>query len=206
MRKAYREAMNRIAVTEEMQMRILAHIGSMEIRAAKRKPFPIRYFAAAACFALLIAGATVLPSFRTSLEEKDPPGVQTGIPNRTEVSSIEELSQAVGFEVELLGNLPFEVTDTQYIAYGQALAEVNYRGETQDLMFRKTVGNTDPSGDYTAYSDTSVLELGNRSVILKGESGRYSLAVWQDGTYSYSIRLSAPYSDAEWMAILETLA
>lgn len=108
----------------------------------------------------------------------------------------------MGFEVKSLTKLPFAVTDTQYMSYGGTMAQVTYSGETQSLVFRQTTGSTDPSGDYTVYADTVILSLGDCSVTLKGESGAYLLALWQDGTYSYSIHSSAAYSEAEWADLL----
>lgn len=40
-------------------------------------------------------------------------------------------------------------------------------------------------------------------VTLSGEGGLYSLAVWQDGTYSYSIRAYQACSEETWDSILE---
>ena len=72
-------------------------------------------------------------------------------------------------------------------------------------MFRQTEGNTDPSGDYTAYTDIMMLELGDITVTLKGEDGMYCLAVWQDEAYSYAVKSSESYSDTVWMDIVETM-
>lgn len=205
MKAAYREAIEHISVTEDMRARILSNIQNADVRSAKVRsyPVPVRCLAAAACFALLIAGTIALPNFHTPVPVASPPAVQNGILDRTEVSSLHELSQLVGFEVEELKDLPFHTIETLYIAYGTELAEVKYIGETQSLVFHKAVGNTDPSGDYTTYSDTLILELDNISVTLKGESGAYCLALWQDDAYSYSIRTSAAFSDVEWTQVLE---
>jgi hypothetical protein len=60
----YREAMDRIAVTEAMRGRILEKLRRTETAAEKKVvPFPRRrrYWALAACLALLVTGALVLP-------------------------------------------------------------------------------------------------------------------------------------------------
>lgn len=204
--EAYKEAMDHIAVTADMRSRILNNIQSSDLKAAKIRShsIPVRHWAAAACFAVLIAGTIVFSNFLGPIQAEPLSGIQNGILDRTEVSSRSELSQAVGFEVEDLKNLPFEVTETFYTAYGDEMAEVKYVGETQSLIFRKAIGTTDPSGDYTAYSDTLILEFGNRCVTLQGESGMYCLATWQDESYSYSIRSSTTFSDTEWTQILNS--
>ena len=109
----------------------------------------------------------------------------------------------MGFQVEELGDLPFAVTETEYQAYPGGLAEVIYLGETQSVTLRKLAGDGDPSGDYSAYSNTLVLTMEGYSVTLSGEGSLYSLAVWKDGIYSYSIRVSQACSEETWVSILE---
>lgn len=142
--------------------------------------------------------------FRAPIQS-DPPGIQTGVPNRVQAASLSELSQLVGFDVEELEFLPFDVVETQYTAYQNELAEVTYLGENQTLIFRKLPSSSDPSGDYTDYSDTLILELGLGSVTLRGESGTYVLAAWQDGTYAYSMKSSQPWSQEQWMELLAAI-
>lgn len=205
MRQAYREVIDHVAVTGEMRERVLHHIRAMDLPAAKTRARKVwtRRLAAAACFAVLVAGAVALPRIHTPSQGENPPGVEHGIWNRTQADSLEELSQMVGFEVEGLKSLPFPAVETSYTAYGKEMAEVTYTGETQSLVYRKTAGSTDPSGDYAAYSHVLVLELETGTVTLKGEEGSYCLALWEDGTYSYSARASQGYSQDQWAQLLE---
>lgn len=206
MRQAYREVMDHIAVTEDMRERVLQHIRTMDLPAAKDRARTVwtRRLAAAACFAVLVVGAVTLPRIHTPSQGENPPEVEHGVWNRTQAASLEELSQVVGFAVEGLETLPFPVVETSYTAYGKEMAEVTYTGETQSLVYRKTAGSTDPSGDYTAYSHVLVLELETGTVTLKGEEGSYCLALWEDGTYSYSARASQGYSQDQWVQLLES--
>lgn len=205
MRQAYREVMDHIAVTEEMRERVLCHIRNMDLPSAKVQARRIwmRRLAAAACFAVLVVGAVTLPRIHTPSQGENP-GVEHGVWERTQTASLEELSQEVGFAVEGLESLPFPVVETSYTAYGKEMAEVTYMGETQSLVYRKTMGSADPSGDYTAYSQVLVLELETGTVTLKGEEGSYCLALWEDGTYSYSARASEGYSQDQWAQLLES--
>lgn len=203
--EAYKAIMDHISVTDAMRSRILTNIQHTDFHAkpAAVLPFPARRMAvAAACLALLVVGAATLPTLFSPSQPGTSSGVQSGLPNMAAASSLSELSQLVGFEVKSLTKLPFAATDTQYMSYGGAMAQVTYSGETQSLVFRQTTGSTDPSGDYTVYADTVILSLGDCSVTLKGESGAYLLALWQDGTYSYSIHSSEAYSEAEWADLL----
>ena len=44
------------------------------------------------------------------------------------------------------------------------------------------------------------------AVTLKGEADSYTLAIWQDGTYSYSLSLSAGQPASVWESIVEGVA
>lgn len=203
MREAYKDVMDRIEVTLEMQTQILKAIRDADIQGRSKRAVPMGRLAIAACLALLVAGAVALPKLPTKPPGKDPSGVQNGIWSVTQASSLQELSQLVGFEMEELKTLPFAVTEIQYRVYPGGMAEVIYLGETQSVTLRKLVGDADPSGDYSSYSDTLVLTRNGYCVTLSGEGSLYSLAVWQDGTYSYSIRASQAYSEETWESILE---
>ena len=207
MEKAYREIMDHVVLSEAAETRILQAIRAADLQAGKPKRFPIyRRLAVAACAALLLAGAVALPYLsRERTEEGSPSGVQSGLWDRTEAASLQELSQLVGFPVESLNDVPFSVTDIQYTAYGGEMAEITYSGAEQSLVLRKAVGQTNPSGDYTAYAVQTTLEVDGSTVTLRGAEDGYCLAVWQDGTYSWSIRSTTAYSDAVWTDILASM-
>jgi hypothetical protein len=63
----------------------------------------------------------------------------------------------------------------------------------------------DPSGDYTQYEEEQALSINGTSVALKGENGRYALALWQKGTYGYSLRLTEGIDLEAWEQLLRTL-
>lgn len=204
MKKRYDEVMDRIEVTDEMRGRILDSIRKMDIAAAPgrtviRFPNLKRYFAAAACFVLLLAGAITVPRLMER-EAPEPPPVQT-IPQIEEAASLQELSGLVGFEVTEEFILPFAAEKISYVSYWKELAEVNYEGGGQSAAFRKSVGTSDNSGDYTTYSTEAEISAKGWTVALRGEGETYSLAVWTDGAYSYSLRLSQAISKEAWRTV-----
>ena len=202
MREAYKEIMDRISVTDEMRARILANVQRADPGNAKPRSPLSPYLAAAACLALLAVGAAVLPTLHIPPQPENPSGIQSGTLNRTEAASLAQLSQLVGFEAEELTYLPFDADETLYMAYNGEMAEITYRDETHRLVFRTMPGASDPSGDYTSYPDVLTLVLDGIPVTLKGESGLYSLALWQDASYSRSIQSSHALSQQEWTRIL----
>lgn len=198
MSRAYDEIMDRVVVTADMRGRILSAIQQPQ----RRRPSPaVRYVAAAACVALIAAGALALPALRQEPVREPPDGVQTVVPQMTEAASLEELCQLVGFDVPQITNLPFAATEVRYTAFGTDMAQVQYVGDSQMLTFRKAPGSGDPSGDYTAYTD--VVTVGDAT--LKGEDGGYRLAVWADGDYTCSLHSDVPMAAAEWETILESV-
>jgi len=49
------------------------------------------------------------------------------------------------------------------------------------------------------------VEIGEWDVTLKGSGDEYSLAVWNDGTYSYSVSTAAGYGKEVWHDMIEGL-
>lgn len=198
MNRAYDELMGKIEVTPEMRRRVLDHIAE-EITPASSKVvrFPsMRKLAIAACFALLLAGAALLPR----LLEPEPPVLTT--PGIAEAGSLEELSELVGFEVATEFALPFETEKTAYRSYWDEMAEIEYSGAEYSATYRQSQGTEDNSGDYNVYRDTTEITAGNQRVTLKGNDGTYTLAVWTDGTCSYSLSISPGTSEDNWHTIL----
>ena len=74
MREAYKDVMDRIEVTPEMQTRTLKAIRDADIQGRSKRAVPMGRLAIAACLALLVAGAVALPSRR----KKTRPGCKTG--------------------------------------------------------------------------------------------------------------------------------
>lgn len=204
LRRAYDEIMDRIEVTEEMRRRVLNRIAQEDIAPARPKVlrFPAwkKYLSAAACLILVLTGAAALPRLIQLLPLGEPVQI---VPRIQEASSLAELSGLVGFEVSPAA-LPFTPEETAYCAYWNELAQIQYSGQGQTATYRQSAGESDNSGDYTAYHDVTGITAAGLSVTLKGEAGAYVLAVWTDGTFSYSLRLSQGLTEAQWRAVLDS--
>lgn len=204
MKKEYDEIMEHIEVTSEMRQRILQHIQEGNIPAAPDGTLQFsslrKYLSVAACFVVLLAGAIALPRLLNQ-GGPEPPLVTVG-QGIEEAASLQELSDLVGFEIDEEAALPFDVDKVSYFSYWNELAEIQYDGAGQSAIFRKSIGTEDNSGDYTEYGDIITIEVSGRSVTLKGYDGAYSLAVWLDGNYAYSLSLSKAVTEEEWYGIL----
>ena len=207
MKKRYEDIMDRINVTDEMKRRILNRM-----QAESMDPPPVkavhfrryrRFVPFAACFILLVAGVWGAAQIAPPVSETPPPsGVQV-IPDIVEAASAEELSELVGFDVADLEGLPFEPTRTCYTAYWGELAEIRYDNGQEEAVFRKSAGSDDNSGDANPYDTTCGLTVGDAAVTLKGNSGRYTLAVWSANGFSYSLSITSGATAEEWTAMIE---
>ena len=200
----YDEVMEKLEVTPEMRARILQNVETQMAEPCK-KPNRLRRFAAlAACLAVLLVGAAALPKFISSpVPEESETMITNGM---VEVTSKEELSEAVGFPVKSAQSLPFFPQSIYYISYWGEMAQIDYANGGSTACFRQSLGEEDNSGDWSEYPAQKSLTVNGCAVTLKGEADSYTLAIWQDGTYSYSLSLSAGQPASVWESIVEGVA
>ena len=216
MSKLYNEIMENIYLTPETKEQILCHVSERERKAKVQNMKKwTKYISVAACCALVVGAAYGIHTLhldKTVSEEEDrttadmtDDGAQTPNPMQ-EHGSAEELSDAVGFTVKEIGELPFTVKKTQYFTYDDTLAEIRYTGDDQEVYFRKSQGeDEDNSGVYNTYSQTTTITVGDTEITCKGESDAYELAIWKKDGYSYSISLQTGISLEELQAMIETV-
>ncbi len=200
----YDEVMEKLEVTPEMRARILQNVET-QMAEPRKKPNRLRRFAAlAACLAILLVGAAALPKLISS---PTPEESETTIANgMVEVTSKEELSEAVGFPVKSAQSLPFFPQSIYYTSYWGEMAQIDYANGGSMACFRQSLGEEDNSGDWSEYPAKESFTVNGCAVTLKGEADSYTLAIWQDGTYSYSLSLSAGQPASVWESIVEGVA
>lgn len=204
----YRELMEQVNLTPEAHERILTNVQQADLSPQPEKvvPFPRRrqtwrrWASLAACLVVVVAVLVAVPQLQAEPNETTPPQL-TGTPFH-QVDTLAALSDAVGFPVTEVSKLPFDPVSTTYTAYDEGLAEITYTGSGgQTATYRQSLGTADNSGDDTLYEDTQVVPENNAT--LKGQNQRYTLALWTDGTYTYSLRLSSALSADAWQALLD---
>lgn len=203
----YRELMEQVNLTPEARERILTNIQQADLSPQAKKVVPLRskqqtwrrWASLAACLVVVVAVLVAVPLLREQPDTAPPVQV---LPPFRQVDSLDALSEAVGFPVTEVSKLPFDPVSTTYTAYDEGLAEITYTGpDGQTATYRQSLGTADNSGDYTLYEDTQVVPENNAT--LKGQDQRYTLALWTDGTYTYSLRLSSALSADAWQALLD---
>lgn len=207
----YRELMDHVKLTPEARERILTNIQQADLSPQPEKVVPLRpkqrtwrrWASLAACLVVVVAAVFAVPQFRGGNEQTDPPDLLG--PPFHQVDSLDALSEAVGFSVTEPSALPFDPVNTTYTAYDEGMAEITYTGpDDQTATYRQSPGTGDNSGDHNLYADTKLIPENNAT--LKGQDQRYALALWTDGTYTYSLNLSTGLSADEWQALLNETA
>ena len=204
----YRELMEQVKLTPEARQRILTNVQQADLSPqTEQKIVPFRaqkqtwrrWASLAACLVVVVAVIFAVPQFRDGQGEESP--VQAGVPFH-QVDTLAALSDAVGFPVTEPAALPFAPVNTTYTAYDEGLAEITYTGpDDQTATYRQSPGTGDNSGDYNLYADTQLIPEDNAT--LKGQDQRYTLALWTDDTYTYSLRLSNGLSADAWQTLLD---
>ncbi len=208
MKKAYDEIMDNIRVDDAMRSRILQNIAEVDLSTAlpRKLRFPVRWAALAACIALVLVAGLALQNRAPVVTRPNTQGTMGQVSPIASVDTLEELEQAVAFPVEEAAGLPFAVEETAYRAISGKIAEIAYTGEGETAIFRKSQGTEDNSGSYTTYPQTISLTLDEVTVELRGKDGAYSLAVWSDGIYAWSLSLTKAVEKEVWCTLIPSRA
>ena len=103
-----------------------------------------------------------------------------------DLSSSAEFAAKLGYAPKLPRTLPDGFAESGAVLIGGKLAQVEYTDGTTTVTYRTAKGADDISGDYNSYSEQRT----ENGVTLRGDGGLVSLAVWNDGTYSYALSFS----------------
>ena len=188
MNSKYNKIMGHITITSEMEERILRNIEKIPADKNK-KTFDLPKFqktaTIAACITLVLISSFSIQQLLDNNIVKPPIQV---VPDIQYFDSIDELSDAIGFDVEGIQNICFTVDTIKYTMYWNELAEIKYEGQSNLLVFRKSKGADDNSGDYNVYSNVKSLVINDTSINIKGTNpDSFNLVIWNKNNYSYSI-------------------
>ena len=214
----YDEIMDKVCMTENMKERILKNSREVKKGASagmiekKKRERLVSVFCliAAACitFIALYQISPLRISDRAlqsqTADQQDSDELQA-IWDVTECSSIQELSNKVGFTVSEIDTetLPFTVKKVSYLAYPDKLAEISYLGSDEEkVCYREEIGSEDVSGDYNTYQQIETIKMQDVEITLKGEPGTYKTALWQKEGHSYSLSISQGADKHTWTKIL----
>lgn len=203
-RQAYRQILDAVSVTPEMERRVLAGLRTA-LDGNGRRTYRWQPRLAAACAALVVCAAAFFPLWLESRSPVETPPVQVTW-GAQQFDSIAGLADSLSYPLLLPAQVPegYQLDGIRCLQ-GQ-LAEVTWQGDEGTLIYRMAPGDEDVSGDFTTYGWEDTLNVGAYTVTCKGEDGHVFLAVWNDGTYSFSLHASAGLSAEQVTAIIESLA
>ena len=100
---------------------------------------------------------------------------------------------------ELAGfDLTLPKTADKLEAIENEMIQAFYGEDGTDMLIRKALDSEDISGDYNKYAQTKTVD----GVTLKGADGQFSLALWTNGEYTYSISVRSALSQTDMMALV----
>lgn len=205
----YNEAMERLTLSPEARERILrAAVRQSKPSGGKVIAFPQwkRWAAVAACAAVAVLAAFMLQPPRQTAPDGALPSEDMTIANGiVDHASARELSDAVGFPVPELAELPFEVQQTAYASYWGEMAQIEYDGAERHVLLRVQPGSEDVSGDYNDYPSVVGETVNGCPVTFKGGDGAVALALWTNGGYSYSVAADPSLAPEEMTALIAPL-
>ena len=125
-----------------------------------------------------------------------------------EVESMQQATELTGFTMRIPeGKAPYTVKTISVI--GEDMIEVAYSKEEPFAVgysIRKAKAEGDISGDFTEYPDIREVDSEGRKVTLKGEAGRYSLALWEENGFSYAVNAQEkPMTEEEILEIVKAV-
>ena len=133
--------------------------------------------------------------------------MQTGNPWQ-EVSSIEEAEALTGFGLVLPEPESPYTREVIRVLNREVISVAYMREEGGEIGYelRKEKGETDPSGDFNEYAETTEKRVDGINVTLRGENGRWSLATWTRDGYSYSVEAQAnPMTEEELSELVKNV-
>lgn len=153
----------------------------------------MRVLAAAACLVLALG-------FMLRFHPGDT-GESVMTPNPyIEYATLQEAADIAGFDLQIPRLDEYEKA---YYVIDEKIIEVTYsKNGDREFFIRKARGNEDISGDYNDYSENKNLQIGERNVLLKGDGGNFSLAVWSENDYTYAVTFDNPAGKEEIISIV----
>ena len=125
-----------------------------------------------------------------------------------EVASMQQATELTGFTMRIPeGKAPY--TEKTISVIGEDMIEVAYSKEEPSAVgysIRKARAEGDISGDYTEYTESKEVDSEGRKVTLKGEDGTYSLALWEENSFSYAVKAQEkPMTEEEILEIVKAV-
>lgn len=142
--------------------------------------------------------SNVVSEVETNADEADDENTQIANP-WVDCASMEDAVKIAGFSFEVPKQI--EGYSNQAIqAIENDIIQVIYDDGTNSIYIRKGAGTEDISGDYNEYEQSDEVSIGEYQITEKGNDGKISVAIWNDGNYSFCV--GTPGMSAEEIAAI----
>lgn len=140
-------------------------------------------------FTIILCAIMVL-SFTACSRKSD----NTQIPNPfLDCKTIKDAEEIAGFKVTAPEEIPEGYTESVIQAIKGDLVQIIYKNGENEITFRqakKGKESKDISGDYNKYDETHTIIIGDLEVVMKGNGGKVSNALWTNGDSIFSITVT----------------
>ena len=127
----------------------------------------------------------------TTTEEDLLIGDNTQIPNPfTDCDTLADAAALAGFDITVPDSVEGYEERAITVLENEMIQVLYLHGDDQ-ICIRKATGDEECSGDYNVYSEEKTVIAGDREITLRGNNGKVMVAVWTEGSYSYSIGVYA---------------
>lgn len=120
-------------------------------------------------------------------------------------ATLEEAERLAGFSLDLPDQLTCGAGQTEIRAVKNALIEVTYREQGQELKIRKAADREDDrgdlSGDYRVYDAEETIPVNGCEVTVRQTDGKAAVALWSRDGYTYAVN-AAPGLEPQDMTAL----
>lgn len=171
----------------------------------------VKYAAAAACAAVILAAGFFAVTQRGDIISEPPDigqsgGYLQGGNPYADFDTLEQAEAAAGLSIEIPESCG-AYSDKSYFVIDERILEVRYSDTNGKsvISIRKSADTEDISGDFNTYKQISEIRANGCLVTIKGNDDKFYLAVWVSGEYSYSLSADNGISESEMKEIVEII-
>ena len=118
----------------------------------------------------------------------------TQIPNPfLDCKTLKDAEKIAGFKVTAPDKIPEGYTEDVIQAIKGDLVQIIYKNGENEITFRQAKKGKeieDISGDYNEYDEKNTIMIGDLEVVIKGNGGKVSNALWTNGEFIFSITVT----------------
>lgn len=198
----YNQIMEKIHVTPEMLSRLQNGIDACLNHQKRVRRYKIAGIVAA-CLVLAVSGTTMIHRSGIAWGQGEPKPPIVAVGGVQEYASITQLAESLSFPLSVPAVLPdgyaFESAANQF-----GMAVVIYSDGEQQIKYCMGEGDDALIGNH--HTDSGHQIDANHAVLYDDTNRGYTIAEWQDDTYSYCIISDIPLSEELWSEMIESVA